>query len=631
MILSDNLNILKQRFPFLYEQMKAYEYSNTIENVEIIDSKTGVPTLYYKDNDTQIFIHSKYNPIDEASKLLEKYSVVSKYKHVFFFGIGLGYHIEAFMNKHPQIAVSLYEPDKEIFNKFISLKSLNQLLKGKVASIYAGEEYKEIDAAASHFVDIINGDVLFVSLPSYERIFAQCYKRFLKIFQEAVSSKKTSIYAQTTFQKQWTTNALSNFIEVLGSTNIIEDKKDFFQGKPAIIVSAGPSLEEELENLRYIKENNLAYIFSAGSAINTLIDHEIYPDAACAYDPYPNNLKVFQKVIDNNIETIPLIFGSSVYSGLLKNYPGQKFHIINQQDTISPYYLQNEKGNKPDIIIDAPSIAIILLQLLIKLECDPIILVGQNLAYKNDKYYAKGINYVSRPTEATQGELSHAILVESTGGSMIQTNQGLDVMRKQLERYLQYIDKSDIINATKGGAKIENTLFMTLEDIIKEKLKMPVVSYAWLEDSDNRYDMNYILKKHKEVLMDYDKSYEEIDNIIDIFSDMERAIEKSDIRKIEKLMNDFDRDFNTLINNSFFQMCLRPMNRVAFEEIIKNIEDIRLEKDFFTKGKLVLKYYKEFILSCKKDRNEIMYLFEGMSDDILDLDIKILSFIITAA
>lgn len=66
LILNNNLNILKQRFPFLYEQMKAYQCSNSAENVEIIDAKSGIPTLRYKAAEVQIFIHSKYNPLDEA-------------------------------------------------------------------------------------------------------------------------------------------------------------------------------------------------------------------------------------------------------------------------------------------------------------------------------------------------------------------------------------------------------------------------------------------------------------------------------------------------------------------------------------------------------------------------------------
>lgn len=71
-----------------------------------------------------------------------------------------------------------------------------------------------------------------------------------------------------------------------------------FEGKPAIIVAAGPSLSEEFEHLKFIKENGLAYIFSVGSAINALIEHGIYPDAACTYDPKERNQNVIRIIKD---------------------------------------------------------------------------------------------------------------------------------------------------------------------------------------------------------------------------------------------------------------------------------------------------------------------------------------------
>ncbi len=38
-----------------------------------------------------------------------------------------------------------------------------------------------------------------------------------------------------------------NFKEVLNTPNVLLEKKDQFKGKPAILVAAGPSLNEEIE------------------------------------------------------------------------------------------------------------------------------------------------------------------------------------------------------------------------------------------------------------------------------------------------------------------------------------------------------------------------------------------------
>src|SRR5690606_2967005 len=106
---------------------------------------------------------------------------------------------------------------------------------------------------------------------------------------------------------RWILNSMKNFKEVLSTPNILLEKRGAFKDKPAILVAAGPSLNEEIENIRYIKENGLAYIFSVGSAINTLMHHNIYPHAATTYDPTVKNQIVFEKVKEKEIIEIPMI------------------------------------------------------------------------------------------------------------------------------------------------------------------------------------------------------------------------------------------------------------------------------------------------------------------------------------
>ena len=96
------------------------------------------------------------------------------------------------------------------------------------------------------------------------------------------------------------------------------------------------------------------------------------------------------------ITDIPLIFSSSVGFEVLQNYPGTSLlHMITSQDTISSYLLKLDNNTQLDGVKDAPSIAVVTIQLLYKLGFNPIILVGQNLAYADNKHYAEGISYAS--------------------------------------------------------------------------------------------------------------------------------------------------------------------------------------------------------------------------------------------
>ncbi len=74
-----------------------------------------------------------------------------------------------------------------------------------------------------------------------------------------------------------------------------------------------------------------------------MIYHDIYPDAATTYDPGKFNHNVFTKIKEEGIADIPMIFGSSVGYETIMNYPGNKYHMITSQDTVSAYYLKKQR------------------------------------------------------------------------------------------------------------------------------------------------------------------------------------------------------------------------------------------------------------------------------------------------
>ena len=209
--------------------------------------------------------------------------------------------------------------------------------------------------------------ILLIFLPSYERIFPERFAQFMKQFQQIVVEQRASVNVNAAFEKRWTLNSLLNFPQVLKTPNILHDlKKEKFKNKPALLVAAGPSLEEDIENIRYIKEHGLAYIFSVGSAISVLINNNIYPDAACTYDPTVNNQKVFNIVVSQGITEIPLIFGSSVGFETLLKYLAQSTYDY-QPGYLAPFLLKRKDGEELDKVNDSPSIAVVTLQMLQKL------------------------------------------------------------------------------------------------------------------------------------------------------------------------------------------------------------------------------------------------------------------------
>ena len=376
----------------------------------------------------------------------------------------------------------------------------------------------------------------------------------------------SSFRTNRAFQKRWIINSMINFKEVLNTPNILQEKQGGFQGIPALLVAAGPSLDDEIENIRHIKENGLAYIFSVGSSINTLLHNGIKPDAACTYDPTKENSIVFEKVVAEGIDDIPLIFGSSVGFETLQYYPGSKLHMITSQDTIASFFLKLRSGEQLYTVTDAPSIAIVTLQLLYQLGFSPIILVGQNLAYRGESNYASGIDY-----RRGMDDKEKSLVTKDVNGNDIFTNEMFNRMRISMEFAISTMSGIKVINATKGGAHIEGTQFMSLEQVIQSELKKVVVSPTMFSSLTTDYDINYLLEQFRVMTSEFDRLPLLFGEVRRILQEIQSLIRNQNYPQIETMYRKLDIAFSKIKDNEFYQWVILPMNRVEKELLTNEI------------------------------------------------------------
>ncbi|MCF6463980.1 motility associated factor glycosyltransferase family protein [Clostridium sp. Cult1] len=614
MILIDNINILKSAYPSIWNRLKPLE--DTMDNslFQIEETRRGDKTISIEKGDKKLYLHSKYNPIREAEAIIEEYEGIEPGATVIFYGTGLGYHIDLFLQKHPDVNYYIYEPIPELLYIYLSNNSLRRLPSLKLKDIILADNELDIKKFFNQLVDKTNDKFIHIVLNSHRNIFTKEYNEFLELFKETIKDKKTSIGTNLAFQERWILNSMKNFKEVLNTPNILLEKKGAFKSKPAILVAAGPSLNEEIENLKQIKEKGLAYIFSVGSAINTLIHNNIYPDAATTYDPTIRNQIVFEKVKENRIVDIPMIFGSSVGYETLIDYPGEKYHMITSQDTISNYYLKNQDGKPISIMQDAPSIAVVTVQLLYELGFNPIILVGQNLAYKDKKRHSEGVHYSK---DVTDEEIEKGIWVKGVYGNEVLTNEGFNRMRQQMEYYIKALPNIEVINTTKGGAHIEGTSFRELTSVMDKYLKEKVVEDSWLEGNKTQYDKEYLKTRSEKMDRAYEKAFKLIDEYYDIINTIEKLIKNQNFNQAEKTYVKLDKALRKIERNDYFQTFILPMNRVHYKLLADSIDSLNEEKNPMEKGRRIVESFRKFMDLCKWDMEGIEEVYNEMKDTIL--------------
>ncbi|ATF15926.1 motility associated factor glycosyltransferase family protein [Brevibacillus sp. HB1.4B] len=620
MLLIDNITFLKKFCPTTWQYIKDREEHIRHENIRVETTKNEKLTIVVKTETGWNYLHSKYNPDAEAEKILNENTNYAG-KHVFFYGIGLGYHVEEFIRTNPEVTFSIYEPNLEVFYGLLSHKKISDLANKHTKNIFVGEDKSSLSQNLQNFINSVNEEVIFVILPSYERIFKEQTIQFIEEFRDKVFNKRAGIAANNFYEKWIPINGIINLPTTFKTPNILHELPQEFKGKPAILVAAGPSLDYEYENLRYIKDNGLAYIFSVGSSINSLIENNIYPDAACSYDGSPENHLIFKKVVELGITNIPLIYGSIVGYETIRQYPGQLLNFLVGRDVLAPLLLKREDGKKLDYVDNSKSIAIITLQMLYKLGFNMVVLVGQNLAYSKDRWYSKGVEFYG---EISEQQKKDAIVVKDVEDNDIYTNRGLDVFRKEMEFYVNQYHDLEVINTTKGGAKIAGTSYQPLEQVIAERLtKKQIVNENWLTKKEINFDSGYFEKQFEWILEQQLKLENSYDLLEDTLEEMKKAVSSKNLKKLDRLFTEFDRLFDKLQDNKVYLLLIQSMNTNTFETILKMFQELRFKKDPIVKAERVINEFGSYLSSCRADLDTVKKLLESTSEKMNELMQKI--------
>ncbi|MBB6282003.1 6-hydroxymethylpterin diphosphokinase MptE-like protein [Geobacillus subterraneus] len=609
MLLEENQRFLQSHYPSIWQLWNQIQHEQVWPQYEIIPTHAGLPTIQVHVGERPLYLHSKYNPEQEAERLVQQLKdKIEQHDHLFFYGIGLGYHVEKILSMFPYKEFTIYEPNPWIFFRFLSYKRMTEWPLHRLRYLHLETDEASRRQFFAEFANALETNVGLITLPSYERIFADSFQQFVSQFRDLMQSKRINLATEFAFGKRWTLNSLMNLPTTLRSPSIFS-RKEHFRSNPVLLVAAGPSLQEEYDNLRCIKEKGLAYIFAVGSANRALVANGILPDAVCTYDPQAHNFAVFGDMMDKGIDAnVPMIYGTSVGYETIQKYKGPKFYAVTSQDTVTPYYL--DSFDRSEVIDDAFSIAIITLQMLAKFEANPVILVGQNFAFRDNYYYAKEIKRGEKQTaEVLEHERRGLMQVKDVYGRLVTTNESLNQMRLLMEHYIQKYFQIEVINTTKGGADISGAPFLPLEAVIQTRLTKKVVNENWhVGQEGNRIQgMEDKIRNMHRAMTDFIKRYNEIEAM---FHELEQAAIRKKEEKLLKLFARFDDRFRHLTKNDFFDVYVRPVVRVYTEMLQKEVHKIREEQDPVVKANKVIRSFRSYLHICQQVYNEMAPLVQ---------------------
>ena len=162
-------------------------------------------------------------------------------------------------------------------------------------------------------------------------------------------------------------------------------------------------------------------------------------------------------------------------------------------------------------------------------------------------------------------------------------------MRMNMEYYIQSMEGIEVINTTRGGADIKGTTYRLLDELIAENLfSQQVVEPDWCNIPTTDYDREYLKKRFTRLKNDYNQLDAQLQGVMSVLKEIKLFRETNNQEQLNRCWPKFDRTFNKVKKNKFFEMVIRPMNRVSYELFFNQISPIRFETDPIRKADMVV-------------------------------------------
>lgn len=432
---NNNIECLKKHNIALYDKIKNTHIN--YDNYEIVICKNGFTTLkVIKHNN--ILLHSKYNPEKEA-EVFANSKFKKKKKVNILYGFGLGYHIKKILsNLGEEELLYVLDSNIELFKIALEICDLCDVLLDKRLILTISDDVKRVNEILGQ---LLKKDCNFTMYLPSVRIINEKYKDF-KLTLEIYNARKNSIEKFTDIINQnYSKNKLLNNKNI----GILFNK---YKDMPVIIVSAGPSLNINKHILK--KMLGKALIIAVGSALQPLLRCDVKPNMFCIIDPQPITYKQIEGC--ENLD-IPFIYLDTASSYTVSRYNGPKYVASNDTNHLKDNTYLIESGG---------SVATVVLDIAVKLGGNPIVFVGQDLAYIDNKHHADGKMYDG---EENVKYTSNMRKIKGQNGGILYTTLGLLSFKKWIENKIIKNSHIEFINCSEGGAIIDGCKHMKLKDL----------------------------------------------------------------------------------------------------------------------------------------------------------------------
>ncbi len=428
-----------------------------------------------------------------------------------FLGIGLGYELMYYVQNESKKQNTSYilviEKDLEIFRAAIETFDLSGFIGHPQFKLIVGLEEGDLYTSIREYLSENNRyfflkALKFIYHPSSLRLNKDYYIRAIQLVKDAGSQQLLHFGNDPYDSLIGIENMLANLDEIISNPgiNLLYNR---FAGKPAIVVATGPSLNKNKHLLKGLE--NKALIVAADASLRVLINMGVKPHLVTSLERVMPTVKLLEGFEKQEVEDVYLAACPVVRNEMYQAYPGPRIIVYRDFDHFN--WLGIDRGILK-IQLSAGNMAFKVAEAL---GCDPIILIGQDLAFSRDgRSHANDTTYGEKQIKPG----AHVLTVPGNDGRPIETTSTWYLFLRAYEMdVLNY--SGTCINATEGGAYVTGTTIMPFEEAIDKHIQEEFYPQDTIRESltaftpqDVEEDLQQVMKLTADTIKDLEQIIE---------------------------------------------------------------------------------------------------------------------------
>ncbi|MGP1273200.1 MAG: 6-hydroxymethylpterin diphosphokinase MptE-like protein [Phycisphaerales bacterium] len=421
-------------------------------------------------------------PGEEADRLAGRVDL-EKAAVVVVMGFALGHHVRSILERARSSALLVvYEPDVALLREVLSRQDhagwlcdpLIRFVTDAGDSVALSRVLEGSEGLVSLGLEIVSHPPSVARLGSGADLFAST-------LTDAVRAIRTTVITTLAQADVTIRNQLMNLDAYAGSEGI-EPLRGVCAGRPAIVVSAGPSVHRNLPLLAEPGVRERFVLIAVQTMLKPMLELGIRPHFVTALDYHEISTRFYEGLTAADVEGVTLVAEAKGNAAIFAAWPGR---VRCPADGFLDPLLAGSgvtTGAERGAIRAGSTVAHLAYYLARHLGCDPVALIGQDLGFTDGQYYGDGAA-IHRVWGAELNEFCTLETLEWQRikrmgtrlmravdhlGRPVFTDEQMHTYRQQFERDFAADEQAGrtTIDATEGGVAKRSTVVLTLREVL---------------------------------------------------------------------------------------------------------------------------------------------------------------------